>query len=295
MEVVVEGAAGTVAGIVGREPELEVLRGFFGGDGSGRALVLSGEAGIGKTTLWEAGVELARERGLRTLIARPSGTEARLSFAALIDVFEDVDARALVGLPGPQRSALEVALLRAEPSGAPPEPHAIALGFLNALRALAAERPVLLAVDDIPWLDAPSADALVFAARRLKDEPVTFLLARRPGRRSALEQALEPRGLERLEVGPLGFGASRRLLSERLGLVRAPADPAPHRRLDVGESAVRPGGRTRPARTGSRWVPRGHPRAGCGRGHARHPRCGVGARAASAAARGRAERGSESR
>ena len=135
MDIVVEGAAGTVAGIVGREPELEVLRGFFGGDGWGRALVLSGEAGIGKTTLWEAGVELARERGLRTLIARPSGTEARLSFAALIDVFEDVDARELVGLPGPQRSALEVALLRAEPSGAPPEPHAIALGFLNVLRA----------------------------------------------------------------------------------------------------------------------------------------------------------------
>ena len=219
MDIVVEGAAGTVAGIVGREPELEVLRGFFGGDGWGRALVLSGEAGIGKTTLWEEGVELARERGLRTLIARPSGTEARLSFAALIDVFEDVDARELVGLPGPQRSALEVALLRAEPSGAPPEPHAIALGFLNALRAMAAKRPLLLAVDDIPWLDAPSADALVFAARRLKDEPVTFFLARRPGRRPALEQALEPRGLEHLEVGPLGFGASRRLLSERLGLV----------------------------------------------------------------------------
>jgi len=216
---VVEAATGTVAGIVGREPELEVLRGFFGAGGSGRALVLRGEAGIGKTTLWEAGVEVARERGLRALIARPSGTEARLSFGALIDVFEEVDARELVGVPGPQRSALEVALLRAEPAGAPPEPHAIALGFLNALRAMAAQRPVVLAVDDIPWLDPPSADALVFAARRLKGEPVGFLLARRPGRRSVLERALEPRGLERLEVGPLGFAASRRLLSDRLGLV----------------------------------------------------------------------------
>jgi DNA-binding CsgD family transcriptional regulator len=219
MEVVVEGATGIVAGIVGRESELEVLRGFFGADGSGRALVLSGGAGIGKTTLWEAGVELARERGSRTLVARPSGTEASLSFAALIDLLEGVDAGAWMSVPAPQRSALEVALLRAEPSGVPPEPHAIALGVLNVLRALAAEGPVLLAVDDIPWLDAPSADALVFAARRLKDEPVTFLLARRPGRRSVLERALEPRGLERLEVGPLGFAASRRLLSDRLGLV----------------------------------------------------------------------------
>ena len=219
MDVVVERAAGTVAGIVGREPELEVLRGFVGADGSGRALVLSGKAGIGKTTLWEAGVELARERGLRALVARPSGTEARLSFAALIDVFEGVDARELVGVPGPPRSALEVALLRAEPSGAPPEPHAIALGVLNVLRTLAAEGPVLVAVDDIPWLDAPSADALVFAARRLKDEPVMFLLARRPGHQSVLERALERRGLERLPVGPLGFAASRRVLSDRLGLV----------------------------------------------------------------------------
>jgi hypothetical protein len=218
MDIVVEGATGIVGGIVGREPELGVLRGFFGADGSGRALVLSGEAGIGKTTLWEAGVEFARERGLRTFVARPSGTEARLSFAALIDVFDGVDVGAWAGVPAPQRSALEIALLRAGPSGVPPEPHAIALGVLNGLRALAAEGPVLLAVDDIQWLDAPSADALAFAARRLSGEPVTFLLAKRPGRPSALERALEPRGLERVEVGPLSFSASRLLLSERLGL-----------------------------------------------------------------------------
>jgi AAA ATPase-like protein len=182
-------------------------------------VVLTGEAGVGKTTLWEAGVELAREGGVRVLVARPSGAETRLSFAALIDLAEGIDLGALAGVPGPQRSALEVALLRAEPSGGPPEPHAIALGFLNVLRALAVDGPLVLAVDDIPWLDSPSADALVFAARRLQDEPVAFLLARRPGPASALERALEPRGLEPLEVGPLGFGASRRLLSDRLGLV----------------------------------------------------------------------------
>ena len=88
MQDVVEGVAGTVAGIVGREPELEVLRGFFGAGGSRRALLLSGEAGIGKTTLWEAGVALARESGLRVLVARPSGAEARLSFSGLIDLFD---------------------------------------------------------------------------------------------------------------------------------------------------------------------------------------------------------------
>jgi DNA-binding CsgD family transcriptional regulator len=219
MDSVVEGAVGTVAGVVGRERELDVLRGFFGADGSSRALVLTGVAGIGKTTLWEAGVEVAREHGHRVLLARPSEAEARLSFAALIDLFEAVDVGVLAGVPVSQRSALEVALLRAAPMRVPRQPHAIALGVLNGLRALAVEQPVVIAVDDFPWLDAPSADALVFAARRLEDARVQFLLARRPGRPSALESAFEARSLEGLELGPLGFSASRRLLSDRLGLL----------------------------------------------------------------------------
>ena len=75
-----------------------------------------------------------------------------------------------------------------------------------------------MAIDDVQWLDPPSADALAFAVRRLKAEPLVFLLARRPGRPSVLERALEDRGLERVTVGPLSLGATRRLLSERLGL-----------------------------------------------------------------------------
>ena len=122
-------------------------------------------------------------------------------------------------MPAPQRAALEVALLRAEPTRVPRGPHAIALGVLNALRVLAVEAPLVVAVDDFPWLDAPSADALVFAVRRLQGAPVGFLLARRPGRASVIERALEPWGLQRLGVGRLGFSASRRLLVDRLELV----------------------------------------------------------------------------
>ena len=217
MGSVLDGGNATLAGVIGREAELAVLSDFAGIGARNRALVLAGEAGIGKTTLWEAGIELARDRGLRVLLARPSGAEAGLSFAALIDLFEGVDVGALAGVPAPQRAALEVALLRAEPSRVPREPHAIALGVLNALRALAVDEPLVVAVDDFPWLDAPSEGALVFAVRRLQGAPVGLLLARRPGRVSAIERALEPWGPQRVEVGRLSFSASRILWATRTG------------------------------------------------------------------------------
>jgi hypothetical protein len=118
--------------------------------------MITGGAGIGKTTLWEAGASLARELGCRVLIARPSGAEARLSFAALIDLFEEVDERSLTRVPGPQRSALEVALLRAAPTGIALGSHAISLGLLNSLRVLAAN-------DRLAARGAPTTGVVVFA------------------------------------------------------------------------------------------------------------------------------------
>jgi DNA-binding CsgD family transcriptional regulator len=203
--------------IVGREPEVAALADFLARDEAPKALVLAGGPGIGKTTLWEAGVELAGEHGLRVLSTRSSDAEAQFLFAALVDLLDDIDTSALEGLPAPQRHALEVALLRAEPEGAPPEPRAIAVGLLNVLRALAAREPLLIALDDVQWLDPASADALGFAARRLQGQPVSFLLTKRAGHSSDLERALG-QGLERLEVGPLSLGAMRRFLSARLGL-----------------------------------------------------------------------------
>src|SRR4051794_8443984 len=187
--------------IVGRDPELGAIRDFR------RALVLTGEPGIGKSALWRAGVQAARGRGLRVLVAQPASAEMRLSFAALGDLFA---GQALVWLPPPQRHALDVALLRAQPVDTPPEPRAIAAGVLSALRGLA---PALVAIDDVQWLDPPSADALVFAARRLGDEPVRWLLARRSA--TALERALAP---DMLALGPLDEPSTRRLLSAQLGL-----------------------------------------------------------------------------
>ena len=149
----------------------------------------------------------ARAAGFRVLIARPVAAEVKLSFSALADLLDGVE---LDGLEEPHRRALEVTLLRAEADA--PEPSAVAAAFLVALHAL---DPVLVAVDDVQWLDPDSAHALAFAARRA---PFRFLLAARPRASSALLGAVRRSGLERIELGPLSERDLRRLLEERLGL-----------------------------------------------------------------------------
>jgi DNA-binding NarL/FixJ family response regulator len=129
----------------------------------------------------------------------------------------------LAGLPVPQRWALEVAVRRAEPDLVPPEPLAIAAGLLGVLRAAASAGPVLVAVDDLPWLDGASAGAVVFAARRLAGADVRFLVSRRSGKPTGLEAAAEPAGVARVELGPLSFGVISGLLAGRL------AAPLPRR------------------------------------------------------------------
>jgi predicted ATPase len=202
---------------VGRELELGLLRELLEAEPP-RPVLLSGVAGIGKTTLWEAAVERATAQGLRVLASRASGAETQLSFAGLIDLLDGVDVAGLDAVPAPQRRALDVALLRAEPQSDAPEPQAIALGLLNVLRALSADGRVLLAIDDVQWLDAPSRDALAFAVRRLRKERIAILLARRSGAADVVERALGTDRIEQIDVGPLSLGALRRMLSERLGL-----------------------------------------------------------------------------
>ena len=208
--------------MIGREPELAVLEKFLDGDTPWLAVLLTGGPGIGKTALWEQGLGLARDRGIRVLAARPSGAEAELSFAGLFDLLEGIDIGSLGGLPVPQRRALEAALLRAEPMAAPPERFAIAAGFLSVLRSLAASEPPLVAVDDLQWLDAASAEVLAFADRRARGERFQFLLSRRSGSATGVEGALGPAMLRTAEVGPLSLSATRRLLSQRLGLTLPP-------------------------------------------------------------------------
>jgi DNA-binding CsgD family transcriptional regulator len=206
---------------VGRDDERASVAAFLERlPGSPAALVLEGEPGIGKSTLWLEGVELARARGLRVLSSRPAEAERALVHVGLGDLLEEVVVEALPALAPPRRRALAVALLRDDGSGAPVDHRAVALGLRDVLEQLGRQEPVVVAVDDLQWLDPSSAAALAFALRRLPGSHLLMLLARRSEapRSSALHDALLRGDLTRVPVGALSVGALHRLLRDRLGI-----------------------------------------------------------------------------
>jgi len=210
--------------VVGRDEELASVHDFLDAvDRLPAALVIEGEAGIGKTTLWRAGIAFAEELGYRVLSTRPAQAESQVSYAGLADLLEPVLGEALAELPPPQGRALEAALLLRDAGGSVPDQTAIAFAFLGALRAAVGEKPALVAVDDLQWLDAPSAFALRFAARRLREDSVGLLVAVRAARASEpsfeIGLLLSEERLQGLQVGPLSLGAVHHLIQSRLDLV----------------------------------------------------------------------------
>ncbi len=168
-------------------------------------------------------------------------------------MFDDIAA----ALPGPRRRALEVVLLLAEPGDAIPDPLAIGLAVLDALRALSSSGPCVLALDDIQWLDAASAGALQIALRRLAAEPVAVLATLRHAPRLAipidLDRSFDADRLTKVVVGPLDLAAFDRLLRERVGLdltrpelvrLQSMTHGNPFFALEVGREMARSG--TRP-------------------------------------------------
>jgi AAA ATPase domain len=196
---------------VGREAELSRIERFLEGfAGRSLAFMLEGEPGIGKTTLWNAGVAMARARHIEVLACRAVESEARLAFSALADLLQAVPEAAFSALPGPQRRALDAALLRAGPEDLRPDPRAVAAATLGTLRALARAGPVLVAIDDLPWLDRASAATLEFALRRLDAEPVGLLAtARSEGALGSTQDGRVPplSRIDRLVLGPLSLRA----------------------------------------------------------------------------------------
>ncbi|HEX6023482.1 MAG TPA: ATP-binding protein, partial [Solirubrobacter sp.] len=166
-------------------------------------LVVSGDPGIGKSALCAWAIAAAGRA--RVLRVRGSDSQADLPFAGLLDLFANELDRIAV-LPEPQSRALAAAL--AQRGGQAADRFATGAAVLSLLAALGTERPVLAVVDDAQWLDASSADALLFAARRLQREGVAMLLATRPG--SAFDA--DRSGLPCLRLDGLDGTASRELL-----------------------------------------------------------------------------------
>jgi AAA ATPase domain len=180
-------------------------------------LTILGEPGIGKTTVWQETLRLARARGAGVRLTRPSESEATLSLAALTDLFETVSEAWIDRLPVPQREAISAALLRTPAARGGIDERALCASVLSLLRLFAADGPVIIAVDDAQWLDSASGRVLRFAARRLHGEAVGFVLTARTGTTppSNIDLAADPNRRRTIQLGPLTLAALHELIKQR--------------------------------------------------------------------------------
>jgi DNA-binding CsgD family transcriptional regulator len=203
-------------GILGRDRELEIIASLVGrAKAGGGALLIHGDAGIGKSALLERAIGLAQAAGMRILLTTGVRTETNLPFAGLHQLLRPI----LIGLdalPKPQYTALGVAFGLVE--GNAEDPFLIALATLTLLADAAARTPILVVADDVQWLDRPSADALAFVARRLGSDQIVMVVGLREGEQSPFDAA----GIEEVALQPLGNRDAQDMVS-RLAPELAPS------------------------------------------------------------------------
>ena len=180
-------------------------------------LLLTGPAGIGKTAIWEWSLSRAASAGWRVLSARAAASEASLPWVGLTDLVERCRDEVWDELPEPLRDGLDVAMLRTRAGLEPPDERAIGAAFLAVINALASRGPVLLALDDVAYLDPASTKALRFALRRIdSDAPVRIIATARDRAASPLN---ELSSVAEVVIEPLAVAGVFELVRYRLGLV----------------------------------------------------------------------------
>ena len=244
----VEAASPAAGHVLGRDAELAQIDGWLRAGAMeaaepvspGRVLVIEGEPGIGKTTLWGEAVRRARLAGWQVLSWRPVPSDAGLPHVGLTDLLRPVPAEVFECLPAPQRRPLEVALLREEAGEADLEPRAVGTGLAALLSALAGAGPLLVAFHDVQRLDPASARSLAFAPPRTGHRRVRPVVrsgwrrrprsdpgavrgaprreARSAGRRVRGDQAsLGVQAVSRLPVGSLSVASTHQMFRQVLG------------------------------------------------------------------------------
>ncbi|MFJ4850802.1 AAA family ATPase [Streptomyces sp. NPDC088733] len=198
--------ANSLPALVGRDEDVERVEALLGSVDSGGAVLLSGEPGVGKTTLLNLLGQRALTAGARVLRAGGTAVESEVAYSGLNQLLFPVWEESSGTLEGAHRDALRVAL--GFGSGTPPDRFLVSNAALVLLRGAAAETPILLIVDDLQWVDPASTAVLQFVARRLSGSRITFLAATHPGKRGHLESG----GRAEYEIPPLD-GESSRLLA----------------------------------------------------------------------------------
>jgi hypothetical protein len=200
---------GVTGGLHGRGSDLALIRAFLDRAGMrGEALQLFGDPGVGKTVLLEAVADEASAAGTRVLFAAGVEFEAEVSYSALNQTLLPLH-RQFARLSATNRGALNVALGFGK--GSSPDRLVVSNATLALLRQAGADRPLLVIVDDLQWLDRASAGVLGFVARRLDGSRIGFLVASRSGEESFFERA----GLPEHVVQPLDDEAATGLVGAR--------------------------------------------------------------------------------
>lgn len=196
-------------------PDIDAL--LSGATTGPAALIFEGEAGIGKTTRWLEAVDRARAAGVRVLAARGAPSELTLTYSGLADLMADVDPTLLGELPDAQQEALGRVLVSAG-FGRPIDERAVAAAFLAVLERLAAEGPLLVAVDDAPWLDPATRTVLGYAARRLTGPVAVLATVRTSPDADRLDwlQLRRPELLRRRAIAPMTLGGMHQMFTDRL-------------------------------------------------------------------------------
>lgn len=187
-----------MAPLVGRDAEVARLRDALELVARPLEIVVRGEPGIGKTALWRDVLSRLDDGSRTLLVSRPTEVESHLPYAALLDLLgEAVGDEHLARLPGPQRMAVEVVLLRRGTDDAGASELAVSAGVLQLVADLADRRPLVVALDDAQWVDVASARTLSFVLRRLGGRDVTVLSTVRSPHRSPVGH---DHGFETIEV-----------------------------------------------------------------------------------------------